>query len=1184
MATVAPERPRNLQQDHQKVRSPLSRLRSYIWTYVCVEGVAVAILFMVVAFWVSLLLDYGTFKALTLDWVQLMRWGWGTIFLTVLAAGVVAILVRKILLRLFKEFREPTLAMVLEQRFPELLGDRLITAVELSDPEKAAELGYSPSMVRQTIHEAAERVDQIPVGDVLDWRRLVKQGAWIGVLTLLLGGAATGGFAALASMNQGKSAMAGVHQFGDVLSIWFERNVMLKYTPWPRRAHLVILEPKADPLRIGESDPDPVIRVRAVKYVLADADTHEGWRPLMIRDLEERPDLLGGARAEPPGDWASRYHADGLSVDEMELFWKRMPVKLSAGTNPGGKWLYYDANLSDWRPMLWKDLTPEGLGGVNPPQLSADWDYRAEPLLAAQCVAMLGGTGHVSWGASQALLPGSQLTDHVTVDEVEKLLATEKFKDVKLAVFPRAGRLPDFATSAVGLMTPDGGMVGAATGAALISGVTEINLSADIRHVLDRLARLNEVREMLDRLDQRIDDPSMSRTMRRLIVPQTVELAYTVQGNTHRVTLNINADNEYSNWLKDLQPGKEEYWVKGEDFKTPDREVEKLPAPAFTSLMLEQAQPSYLYYRPTEGLSALELSELRQQIDPIEIVNPGTVGLSKKIIPARTDVVLRGKVNRPVSEVKIRYGEAGIPEKLEEGVEGDSVTLKFPEVTRDIDFTLEFKDQDGVIGYHRVVIEVDQDDSPQCDFAPDPLIRQARAESRYAGRYMVTVRARIPFAGNLKSIENRSSLGAKDKHGLSYVRYAYTLKKVGYGPSISGPTLSIFASAPLLASLRGEVLGAASMYWTGVRLGTAEVEMEAASLTTEYTPTLPSFNDQMREKEGALLSDESIQEMVGQKKPESYRELLKEFALIPDPWESPTDPVRGDFSVGGLDLTVKSEREVQPHYLMQLWLEAGDTDLQTLKDSQGRPIPKVTPSVNRYPFVIVSENELISEIARDEEGLRAKLKQLVDQPDNLWTDPALIHLEAELVKEHLDLVSSDVKAEYLAGMSNRIGETHKVLLKGRTFTYDVVEEYKRLLREMQINVVNAQYISKVKDTIVDPLSEIEQELFPDTAAAVNRFRQNVAAAKDLTGDAFTRAVESARESGVDARTKMRELKAAFDNVLQAMQKLTDINKLVEQLRMIEENERQQLNIIKTIHSDLEKKLLDELLKGAGTLP
>ena len=44
------------------MRSPLSRLRSYIWTYVCVEGVAVAILFMVIAFWVSLLLDYGTFK------------------------------------------------------------------------------------------------------------------------------------------------------------------------------------------------------------------------------------------------------------------------------------------------------------------------------------------------------------------------------------------------------------------------------------------------------------------------------------------------------------------------------------------------------------------------------------------------------------------------------------------------------------------------------------------------------------------------------------------------------------------------------------------------------------------------------------------------------------------------------------------------------------------------------------------------------------------------------------------------------------------------------------------------------------------------------------------------------------------------------------------------------------------
>src|SRR5688572_6533217 len=45
--------------------------------------------------------------------------------------------------RLLYEFRDESLAMVLEKRFGDVLGDRLITAVELHDPKAAAKYGYS---------------------------------------------------------------------------------------------------------------------------------------------------------------------------------------------------------------------------------------------------------------------------------------------------------------------------------------------------------------------------------------------------------------------------------------------------------------------------------------------------------------------------------------------------------------------------------------------------------------------------------------------------------------------------------------------------------------------------------------------------------------------------------------------------------------------------------------------------------------------------------------------------------------------------------------------------------------------------------------------------------------------------------------------------------------------------------
>ena len=39
--------------------------------------------------------------------------------------------------RFLREFNERTLALVLERRFPKLLGDRLITAVELADVSRS---------------------------------------------------------------------------------------------------------------------------------------------------------------------------------------------------------------------------------------------------------------------------------------------------------------------------------------------------------------------------------------------------------------------------------------------------------------------------------------------------------------------------------------------------------------------------------------------------------------------------------------------------------------------------------------------------------------------------------------------------------------------------------------------------------------------------------------------------------------------------------------------------------------------------------------------------------------------------------------------------------------------------------------------------------------------------------------
>src|SRR6185437_10017347 len=353
MATVTtPVRSRNLAEAHQRVRSPLERLRTYIRLYVSLEGAALVGLYLTLWFWIGLIFDYGIFRLFHVDWVQELPWSVRGGILVVLLSGLAAAVALKVFTRLFREFRDVALALVLERRFPKILGDRLITAVEVADPKKTAGIGYSEAMVQETIHEAAQRVDQLKIKEVFDWERLVKRGIFVGVL--ILGGYLIAGtsFCTVNAIQGHGFTSAGFGQFHEVAGIWFERNILLQNVIWPRMAHLEYLDAPANgEYRIGKGDRGPTIRVRALKYVIAGAPTKkaiesygawldsrgvagderdqlihefskkpaEGWRALSWFDLT--PELLGAAVPEMslPEDWKVRELRAGLTLDEIEL-------------------------------------------------------------------------------------------------------------------------------------------------------------------------------------------------------------------------------------------------------------------------------------------------------------------------------------------------------------------------------------------------------------------------------------------------------------------------------------------------------------------------------------------------------------------------------------------------------------------------------------------------------------------------------------------------------------------------------------------------------------------------------------------------------------------------------------------------------------------------------------------------
>src|SRR5262245_35768470 len=105
---------------HSQTPPVLGELRSRIKRYVLLEGSALVLVVLGVAFWVSLAIDYafepsaGVRRALLLAALA-----------SIGAAGV-----WYVVLRVVRDFRSRALALVLERRFPQL-NDRLITAVEL---------------------------------------------------------------------------------------------------------------------------------------------------------------------------------------------------------------------------------------------------------------------------------------------------------------------------------------------------------------------------------------------------------------------------------------------------------------------------------------------------------------------------------------------------------------------------------------------------------------------------------------------------------------------------------------------------------------------------------------------------------------------------------------------------------------------------------------------------------------------------------------------------------------------------------------------------------------------------------------------------------------------------------------------------------------------------------------------
>jgi hypothetical protein len=307
-----------------KVLHPLDRLRGTIRKYVVVEGLLSAAIFVSAWFALGILFDFGLFKLATWDWVlDAPAWLRG-VALAIAAVLLAGLVVLRIAARLTRELSYPALALVLERKFPKILGDRLITAVELADIDQQQKYGYSSALIRQTIDEAREKVATVPVNEVFNWKRLRNMAALaVGMLAAIV----IAGFIAFAIGNKSADPVRFGWKFAHVTTTFLERNVLIENVPWPRRAHIELVDfPASGDLRIGKDAGEPTVRAKAYRWVIADHNAPMGWRPLVAGDLGK---LLGSEPALPEkafqtaaegelGDDAKSWELDRIQAVGME--------------------------------------------------------------------------------------------------------------------------------------------------------------------------------------------------------------------------------------------------------------------------------------------------------------------------------------------------------------------------------------------------------------------------------------------------------------------------------------------------------------------------------------------------------------------------------------------------------------------------------------------------------------------------------------------------------------------------------------------------------------------------------------------------------------------------------------------------------------------------------------------------
>ncbi len=193
------------------IRQKLSRLQTLLRGRLLLEGLG----WVVLAFCVALLAAFSLDYLLRLEEVPLRL-----MVMLVAVGGVLAVLVRTVILPQMVSMDADNLALLIERRYG-VLSDRLISALQLARRTDHEKVGTSRAMIRRVGEELDGMIDKVRFEEVVETDRLRR----VLIAALLLSA----------------SVVVLVAYNSNLFSIWFQRNVLLSESAYyPQRTYLVV--------------------------------------------------------------------------------------------------------------------------------------------------------------------------------------------------------------------------------------------------------------------------------------------------------------------------------------------------------------------------------------------------------------------------------------------------------------------------------------------------------------------------------------------------------------------------------------------------------------------------------------------------------------------------------------------------------------------------------------------------------------------------------------------------------------------------------------------------------------------------------------------------------------------------------------------------------------------------------